>query len=52
MARDEVLLHNDSDEPLELQPGEKVPAILLFDPSASGENVVHFSHRDGGEDGV
>lgn len=46
--RDEVFLHNDSDETLELEPGEKIPAILLFDPQTTGDAVVHFDRRDEG----
>lgn len=49
MGRDEVLLHNDGDDPLELEPGEKIPATLLFDPSSDGENVVHFTRRGEGD---
>lgn len=47
--RDEVYLHNDSDETLELEPGEKIPAILLFDPQTSGDAVVHFDKRETGQ---
>ena len=49
MGTDRVLLKNDSDEPLELDPGESIPAILMFNPSSSGENVVHYTPRGDGD---
>jgi len=42
-------LHNAGEEPLELDPGEEVPATLLFDPRSDGENVVHYSRREESE---
>lgn len=52
MGRDRVYLKNDSDEALYLEPGESVPAILMFDPQVGAENVVHYSPREEDEDRV
>lgn len=49
MSRENVLLKNETDETLEIEPGESVPAILLFDPQVDGENVVHYYPRENDE---